>query len=209
MRFVHDHSLFTCSSRQYRVPDLNVQNGCLKAFAFMFEYISELGKDYVYAVVPLLQDALMDRDAVHRQTAMAAVFHIGMGVNTLGCEDAMLHLLNFCWPNVFEVSPHVHNRFMLSIDGIRASLGVSYICQYLWSGMFHPARKVRGNLSSFPLRLHLLLPFISPSDSSLGVFWKVYNACYVGSQDAMVPNYPTIPNEPNNCYYPAEMNMFI
>lgn len=32
-----------------------------------------MGKDYVYAVVPLLEDALMDRDAVHRQTAAVTV----------------------------------------------------------------------------------------------------------------------------------------
>jgi len=46
---------------EYRVPELNVQNGVLKSLSFMFEYIGEMGKDYVYAVTPLLEDALMDR----------------------------------------------------------------------------------------------------------------------------------------------------
>jgi len=46
---------------EYRVPELNVQNGVLKSLSFMFEYIGEMGKDYVYAVAPLLEDALMDR----------------------------------------------------------------------------------------------------------------------------------------------------
>lgn len=32
----------------------------------MFEYIGEMTKDYVYAVLPLLEDALIDRDLVHR-----------------------------------------------------------------------------------------------------------------------------------------------
>ena len=58
-----------CCVLQYRVPELNVQNGVLKAMSFLFEYIGEMGKDYVYAVTPLLEDALMDRDLVHRQTA--------------------------------------------------------------------------------------------------------------------------------------------
>merc|ERR1712178_233824 len=49
---------------EYRVPELNVQNGVLKALSFLFEYIGEMGKDYIYAVTPLLQDALMDRDLV-------------------------------------------------------------------------------------------------------------------------------------------------
>jgi len=46
---------------EYRTPELNVQNGVLKALSFMFEYIGEMGKDYIYAVAPLLEDALMDR----------------------------------------------------------------------------------------------------------------------------------------------------
>ena len=58
---------------EYRVPELNVQNGVLKSLSFLFEYIGEMGKDYIYAVTPLLEDALMDRDLVHRQTACATV----------------------------------------------------------------------------------------------------------------------------------------
>src|SRR5256885_11819681 len=58
---------------RYRVPEMNVQNGVLKALSFLFEYIGEMGKDYIYAVTPLLEDALMDRDLVHRQTACTTV----------------------------------------------------------------------------------------------------------------------------------------
>ena len=58
---------------EYRVPELNVQNGVLKSLSFLFEYIGEMGKDYIYAVTPLLEDALTDRDAVHRQTACSTV----------------------------------------------------------------------------------------------------------------------------------------
>lgn len=46
---------------EYRVPELNVQNGVLKSLSFLFEYIGEMAKDYIYAVTPLLEDALMDR----------------------------------------------------------------------------------------------------------------------------------------------------
>ena len=51
---------------EYKVPEMNVQNGVLKSLAFMFEYIGEIAKDYIYALVPLIEDALMDRDLVHR-----------------------------------------------------------------------------------------------------------------------------------------------
>ena len=42
---------------EYRVPELNVQNGVLKSLSFLFEYIGEMAKDYVYAVTPLIEDA--------------------------------------------------------------------------------------------------------------------------------------------------------
>ena len=45
---------------EYRVPELNVQNGVLKALSFLFEYIGEMGKDYIYAVTPLFEEFVMD-----------------------------------------------------------------------------------------------------------------------------------------------------
>ena len=51
---------------EYRVPEMNVQNGVLKSLSFMFEYIGEMGKDYIFAITPLIEDALVDRDLVHR-----------------------------------------------------------------------------------------------------------------------------------------------
>ena len=69
---------------EYRVQELNVQNGVLKSLAFMFEYIGEMAKDYIYAVTPLLEDALTDRDLVHRQTAASAIKHLALGVQGFG-----------------------------------------------------------------------------------------------------------------------------
>eukprot|EP00606_Chrysophyceae_sp_TOSAG23-5_P001362 GSChrysophyteH2.ASY1.ANO1.161.1 assembled CDS len=114
---------------EYRTPDVNVQNGVLKALSFMFEYIGPMGKDYLYAVSPLLVDALIDRDNVHRQTAATTVKHIALGVAGAGCEDVLGHLLNYVWPNVFEESPHVINATMDAIEALM--------------GLFHPARKGR------------------------------------------------------------------
>ena len=44
---------------------------------------------------------------MHRQTACAAVKHMAQGVFGFGCEDALTHLMNYVWPNVFETSPHL------------------------------------------------------------------------------------------------------
>lgn len=96
---------FTCIPailNEYRTPELNVRNGCLKAMSFLFEYIGEMGKDYIHSVVTCLEDALTDRDQVHRQTAGTIVKHLALGTAGLGNEDAHLHLLNLIWPNVYE-----------------------------------------------------------------------------------------------------------
>jgi len=167
---------------EYRVPELNVQNGVLKSLSFLFEYIGEMGKDYIYAVCPLLEDALMDRDLVHRQTACSAIKHMSLGVYGFGCEDALTHLLNYVWPNIFETSPHLVQAFMDSVDGLRVSLGPIKILQYTLQGLFHPARKVRD------------------------VYWKIYNSLYIGGQDALIAGYPRITNDPKNQYERYELD---
>lgn len=156
---------------EYRVPELNVQNGVLKSLSFLFEYIGEMAKDYVYAVTPLLEDALIDRDQVHRQTAASVVKHVALGVVGLGCEDAMMHLLNLLYPNLFETSPHVIDRMIEAIDAIRMAVGTGLVMNYVWAGLFHPARKVR-------------VPY-----------WKCYNNAYVQGADAMVPYFPSLDEE--------------
>jgi splicing factor 3B subunit 1 len=153
---------------EYRVPELNVQNGVLKALSFMFEYIGEMAKDYVFAVTSLLEDALADRDAVHRQTAAAALKHVALGVAGLGCEEALQHLFNFLWPNIFEVSPHVINNVLDAVEAYRVALGPSFLLAYVVQGLFHPARRVRQ------------------------VYWRIYNTLYIGAADALTAHYPRI-----------------
>lgn len=90
-----------------------------------------MGKDYIYAVAPLLEDALIDRDLVHRQTAASVVQHMSLGVAGLGCEDGLTHLLNLVWPNIFETSPHLVNAVMGAIDGCRLALGPPIVLNYV------------------------------------------------------------------------------
>ncbi|KAB1212457.1 Splicing factor 3B subunit 1 [Morella rubra] len=120
-----------------------------------------------------------------RQTAASAVKHMALGVAGLGCEDALVHLLNYVWPNIFETSPHVINAVMEAIEGMRVALGAAVVLNYCLQGLFHPARKVRE------------------------VYWKIYNSLYIGSQDALVAAYPVLEDEHNNIYSRPELMMFV
>ncbi|KAA8498508.1 Splicing factor 3B subunit 1 [Porphyridium purpureum] len=153
---------------EYRTPELHAQTGVLKSFSFLFEYIGPVAKDYVYAVTPLLQDALVDRDAVHRQTACSAVAHLALGVRGTGVEDALLHLLNHLWPNIFETSPHVLNAVCFAIDALSLAVGPSTVLTYLLQGLYHPARKVRQT------------------------YWKLYQSLHRLTASSMLVAYPRL-----------------
>ncbi|ODV93299.1 hypothetical protein PACTADRAFT_51908 [Pachysolen tannophilus NRRL Y-2460] len=158
---------------EYRTPDKNVQNGVLKSLSFMFEYLgdSTVEKEYIYSLVPLLEDALTDRDQVHRQTASSVVKHMALGCIGDGVEEIFIHFLNLILPNIFETSPHVIERILESIDCIRNNIGNGILMNYCLSGLFHPAKMVRQP------------------------YWKVYNSMYVQSCDSMVPYYPDFDDE--------------
>uniref|UniRef100_A0A1I8FAU6 SF3b1 domain-containing protein n=1 Tax=Macrostomum lignano TaxID=282301 RepID=A0A1I8FAU6_9PLAT len=148
------------ANERVRVPELNVQNGVLKSLSFMFEYIGEMGKDYVYAVSLLLEDALMDRDLVHRQTAMFTI------ATCSGCVRFRLRgrAQSRCLilpANVFETSPHVVQAFNAA-GSAWATPGAAVL-----PGWPVPsARKVRD------------------------MMWKVYNTVYHWQSDCLVSGYP-------------------
>jgi splicing factor 3B subunit 1 len=89
----------------------------------------------------MLEDALTDRDLVHRQTASTIVKHLALGAG-LGCEDSMLHLMNLVWPNCFETSPHIIGAMMDVIDVMWVTLGPGVLLSYVLQGLFHPVRKL-------------------------------------------------------------------
>lgn len=160
---------FTCIPailNEYRTAELNVRTGSLKALSFLTEYVGELNKDYIYSLVGILEDALTERDAVHRQTAASCVKHLALGVAGLGVEDSLMHFLNLLHPNVFEQSPHVIGAVMDAVESMRVGLGPGVLLNYSLQGLFHPARKVREP------------------------FCRIYNTNYLGAQDSMVPFYP-------------------
>jgi splicing factor 3B subunit 1 len=76
-----------------------------------------------------------------------------------------------CLANWEQSSPHVIDRICEAIDAIRVAVGNGIVMNYLWAGLFHPARMVRRP------------------------FWRLYNDAYVNSADSMVPYYPNLDDE--------------
>lgn len=105
----------------------------------------------------------------------------------MGCEDALVHLLNYLFPNIFEISPHVINAVMEGIEGLRVALGPGRILLYTLQGLFHPARRVRDS------------------------YWKIYNNMYLGAQDGLVAAFPDFPNDEKtgNNYRRYELELFM
>jgi splicing factor 3B subunit 1 len=103
----------------------------------------------------------------------------------LGCEDALIHLLNFVWPNVFEESPHVIQAVLDAVQGLMVALGLNLILQYTLQGLYHPARKVRET------------------------FWKIFNTLYIYNSDALVAGYPLIENQGESTYARTSLELFI
>lgn len=122
---------------------------------------------------------------MHRQIAIDACAHLTLGVYGFGCEDALVHLLNYIWPNLLENSPHVIQRFVFACDAMRVSLGPVKVMQYTLQGLWHPARKVREPC------------------------WKVFNNLILGSQDALVAGYPRIADETRNQFTRHELDYIL
>lgn len=165
------HTVLPVLMNEYRTPDANVQHGVLKAMAFMFEHIGPVSEHYVYASVLLLEDALTDRDSVHRQQAAGATAHLAVACAGRGKEEAFVHLLNLVWPNVLATLPQVVRAVDEALAGLARAVGAGVMVGYLLAGLFHPARQVRQ------------------------AYWRVYNEVYVGSAPAMVPHYPVTVEE--------------
>jgi splicing factor 3B subunit 1 len=179
---------------EYRTPDLNVQNGVLKAVSFLFEHTAtqrdaigdpldaaaaaaeyDTTPEYAAATVTLVQDALSDRDPVHRQTAAALVAHMAPGLRSAGelsagvaYHGSMRLLLNHLWPNVLETSPHVIQAVLDGIEGCKLVLGPGELLQYVLPGLFHPAARVRD------------------------AYWRIYNMLQLSDADALTPFFPDL-----------------
>jgi splicing factor 3B subunit 1 len=149
---------------EYRIPELNVQNGVLKSLSFLFEYNSFDGRTYSLSIIGLLEDALCEREIVHRQLACNVAKHLSLCNFGRSLPDVFMHLMNLIWPNILESSPHVILNTIEAVESIRVNIGPGAVFNFLVQGLFHPARKVRET------------------------FWRSYNNLAISSSDSVIPS---------------------
>ena len=96
--------------------------------------------------------------------------HLALGVCGLDCEDALLHLLNFVWPNILENSPHVINAVMEAIEGLITALGPGRIFVYITR-------------------------IVSSCQKNSGCLLENLYTLYIFGQDALTPIYPKLEDD--------------
>jgi hypothetical protein len=106
-----------------RTPDVNVQNGTLKAIQFLFMTIVGECAEYTDSVTPLLTHALIERDAIHREIACLVLKYFASGCFAAGKEDAIIHPLNHIIPNTFDLTVHLIDAVFDALDALRVALG--------------------------------------------------------------------------------------
>ncbi len=76
---------------------------------------------------------------------------MSLGVYGFGCEDALTHLMNYVWPNIFEISPHMMQSFNDAIEGFRVSVGPGRVLLYTLQVATHTCTK-------FKFKFRILIP---------------------------------------------------
>lgn len=158
---------------EYMVPELSVRTGVLKAVASTIQRLGPAVLPYAKFLVPLITDALADRDPVHRQHGAAALKHLALAVAGRGGDEEIAHCFNYLFPNMFEKSPHVISAVMEAFEACAVVLGAGYVMNHVFTGLFHAARHVR--------KAH----------------WLMHNTLYVNAPDELVQSYPQL-DEPYN-----------
>ncbi|CAB3228143.1 unnamed protein product [Arctia plantaginis] len=90
-----------------------------------------MGKDYIM-LLPATRRCSYGQGSCAPTNSMCGYKTHGVRCLRFGCEDALVHLLNHVWPNIFETSPHLVQAFMDAVEGMRVALGLLKFCSMLY-----------------------------------------------------------------------------
>ncbi|CCW62243.1 unnamed protein product [Phytomonas sp. EM1] len=174
-----------------------VQHAILKAVRYIFQSIGPAGRDYVHALIPLLERSLTETSIQMRRMAVeacqAVIFSVA-GQNDF--EDVAIHFLNFIHPNIVELisknETQISGERLKMVTAVvsyyeaaRLVLGSGRLLQYLLQGLFHPAKKVRD------------------------IYRRTYNMIYMGSPEGLVPYYPRLSHDESHTFERYELEILV
>jgi splicing factor 3B subunit 1 len=128
----------------YAIPDTNMKYGILKSVLCIYQRVGDKGRDYVHAIIPLIEDALTDDDPMYRNIGLNVVRSVVSSYRAPVIDtEIIVHLLNLMWINVLDYTPQIRLSFDECIEAMSSVLGSDYLHKYVVQGLFHPARRVR------------------------------------------------------------------
>lgn len=179
-----------------RVAQL-VQHSVLKAIRYMFEFTGSIGKDYVMPLLPLLERAMTETSIQHRRMAIEAARAIVLAVaGQDGFQEITLHILNFVHPNIVELLAGTSSlvseerkKMIMAVVGFyeaaRLIVGSAGVMQYLFQGLFHPAKKV------------------------CDIYRRTYNIIYHANPEALLNSYPRVEDDDTHRYTRHELYVLV
>lgn len=128
----------------YSVPNVLVQQGILRAMGHIFQRTSPVSSEYIYSVLPVVEDAMMDEDPGYRNLGLVLVKHMVLGYRVPRVDqELVVHLLNLVWPNILDFTPTIRHSFDECVESFATVLSSQMLYKYVLRGLFHPARAVR------------------------------------------------------------------
>ncbi|KAF7683467.1 Splicing factor 3B subunit 1 [Astathelohania contejeani] len=131
----------------YSISDFRVKMGILKCIKYLFHgsgsKTSFIRIEYIYTLLPLLEDSLTEKDCQIRSLGIDCVKHIILSILYSADFDYTLvgHLLNYVFLSILDdqVEDEVNGVFEACIP----ALGVNIVYKYIIQGLYHPAQRVR------------------------------------------------------------------
>lgn len=128
----------------YSIPNALTQQGILRAMIHVFQRTSPVSTNYIYSVLPMVEDAIMDEDPGYRSLGLTLIKHIVLGYRTPRIDtELILHMLNLVWMNILDFTPFIRSSFDECMEAFVTVLSSQVMYRYVLQGLFHPAKAVR------------------------------------------------------------------
>ncbi|KHN68856.1 subunit of U2 snRNP spliceosome [Ordospora colligata] len=138
------HSVLPTLLADYRIPSVFVQQGIIKAMECFMQRVPDVPWEYIYSMVAVIEDALMDKDPAYRSAGIILVKHVVLNHRKVNTDVVFVtHLLNMVWINILDSTPIVKASFDECMEAFSVVLTSRLLYTYVLGGLLHPSGIVR------------------------------------------------------------------